>query len=370
MAVKMSEWVWASVNPTPETSMKQLKKGDMKAARKSLGKQERQNPNDVEVLTALGMYYIGAARTQMGKERWEAYQNQNKRVPEVDSALAVLKRAESLDPKNGQIMRWQSAAYQVRGDLQQAEIAARRGVELAPSEADAWNQLGSVLTEEQKYTDAERAFYTSLKLDNNAAALKNLAIISLYYRKDATRAAQYIFTYFARPESEKDLDAYKLRLDLASALVLDFNPPWASSFPPALPFADYEKRRQELADQKNAKKDAFAQEALGMLYLSRPGMVEAAEAAFTQAVQINPKLQSSWKMLALIQLRSERYENAYISLQTAIDAGADSPFFYRNLGFLEMYYKINKEAARKAWSKYLGLGGDQFSGAVRKAMGS
>jgi Flp pilus assembly protein TadD len=368
MAVKMSEWVLASVNPTPETSMKQLKKGDMKAARKSLGKQEKQNPNDVEVLTALGMYYIGQARTQMSKEHWEAYQNQKMRVPEVDSALAVLKRAESLAPKNGQVMRWQSAAWQVKGDLRQAEIAARRAVELTPNDPDLWNQLGSVLVDEQKYTDAERAFYTSLKLDNNAAAVKNLAIIALYYQKDATRAAQYIFNYFSRPESEKDFDAYKLRIDLTSALALDFNPPWSSSLPPPLPFSDYEQRRKELAAQKSLKKDAFAQEALGMLYLSSPGMAEADEAAFTQAVQINPKLQPSWKMLVLLQLSSERYDNAYISLQKAIDAGADDPFFYRNLGFLERYYKLNQAAARTAWNKYLSLGGDRFAGTVRKSM--
>jgi hypothetical protein len=70
----------------------------------------------------------------------------------------------------------------------------------------------------------------------------------------------------------------------------------------------------------------------------------------------------------VLQLSSGRYDNAYLTLKNAIDHGANAPFFYRNLGFLEMFYKIDRPAALKAWNKYLALGGDSFSLVVRKAM--
>jgi len=363
------EWIMAQVEmqlkPSPEKSEKLLKKGDMKQAKKSIQKQLREKPNDIELLILQGRYYIGAARQRMDSEHWKTYGKANA-LPELDTAVAIFRKAESLDPKEGSIPRWISIAEQLRKSLPEAETAARRAIEISPADADNWNQLGSVFIDEEQIDQAERVFLRALKINqSNASTLKNLTVLNLYYRQDAARASVFLFNYLSRKETVSDMDTYQLRTDLATAMIGDFNPPLERLSPPPLPFDEYEKRRRQIADDPRLKTDPLLQEQLGLLYMSK-GENVAAEDCFIKAIHLNAKMEPSRKMLAIMYLKDKKYENALQTMQAAVDNGGKDLFFWKNIGFLQKYFKVNQEEAKKAFNRYLAYGGDSYVERVKK----
>jgi len=362
------EWIMEQVElqlkPSPEKSEKLLKKGDMKGAKKSIQKQLREKPNDIELLILQGMYYIEAARARMDKQHWNTYGKDA--FPELDTAVAILRKAESLDPKEGSILRWISIAEQLRKSLPEAETAARRAIEISPADADNWNQLGSVFRDEEQISQAEQVFLRALKINPaNALTLKYLTVLNLYDRQDAERAAVFLFNYLSNKESVSDMDTYQLRMDLAEAMIGDFNPPLERLSPPPLPFDEYEKRRRQIADDPRLKTDPLLQEQLGLIYMSK-GENIAAEACFIKAVQLNASMEPSRKMLAIMYLKDKKYENALQTMQAAVDNGAKDLFFWKNIGFLQKYFKANPEEAKKAFNRYLAYGGDSYVERVKK----
>jgi Flp pilus assembly protein TadD len=365
------EWIIEQVEiwmkPSPEKSEKLLKQGKMNEARQSIQKQLREKPNDIELLTLQGRFYIGAARQRMNDKQWKNY-GEAGAMPELDSATAFFHKAESLDPKDSNIPRWISVAEQLRRNLPEAETYARRAVTIAPQVEDNWNQLGSVLVDEEQVSQAEKAFYNALKINQtNAAALKNLTILNLYYTKDAEKAAKFLFSFLSQKEAETDMDTYQLRTDLTTAMIGDFNQPWGKLTPPPLPFDEYEKRRAQIAANPNLNNEPLLQEQLGMLYMSR-GEAKVAELNFIGAINLNQKVESSRKMLAIIYMKDANYESALKMMEAAVENGAKDPFFWKNIGVLKKYFKANPAEANKAFSRYISLGGDTFENRIRKEM--
>jgi len=363
------EWIMEQVElqlkPSPEKSEKLLNKGNMNQAKKSIQKQLREKPNDTELLILQGRYYIGMARKRMDSQHWDTYGKTNA-LPELDTAVAIFRKAESLDSKDGSIPRWISIAEQLRRSLPEAETAARRAVEVNPADIDNWNQLGSVFIDEEQVSQAEQVFFRALKIDQkNATTLKNLTVLNLYYRQDAERAAVFLFNYLDQKETASDMDSYKLRVDLTTAMLGDFNPPLDRLSPPSLPFEEYEKRRKQIADDPRLKTDPLLQEQLGLLYMSK-GEKVAAEDCFIKAIQLNAGMEPSRKMLAIMYLKEQNYEKALQSMQAAVDNGAKDLFFWKNIGFLQKYFKANPEEAKKAFNRYLAYGGDSYIDRVKK----
>jgi len=363
------EWIMAQVElqlkPSPEKSEKLLKKGNMKQAKKSIQKQLNEKPNDIELLLLQGRYYIGAARKRMDEQHWKNYDKTNA-LPELDTAVAIFRKAESLDPQDANVPRWISIAEQLRRDSSEAETAARRAVTLNPTDVDNWNQLGSVFIDEEQISQAEQAFYRALKIDpTNAFTLKNLTILNLYYTQDAQKAASFLFNYLNQKESVSDMDSYKLRVDLTTAMFGDFNPPLERLSPPPLPFDEYEKRRRQIAEDPRLKTDPLLQEQLGLLYMSKGERI-AAEDCFIKAIQLNAGMESSRKMLAILYLKDKNYEKSLQIMLSAADNGAKDLFFWKNIGFLQKYFKANPEEANKAFNRYLAYGGDSYASRVRK----
>ncbi|GHV15418.1 hypothetical protein AGMMS49938_13610 [Fibrobacterales bacterium] len=359
------EWIIAQFKPSPEKSDKLIQKGKMSEARKSINSQLKEKPDDTELWLLQGKLYIGIARKKMDSEQWKSY-GERGALPELDSAIVFFRKAESLDPKESETLRWISIAEQMQLDLSDAEIAARRAVNLDPANPDNWNQLGSVLTDDGQISQAEQAFYNALKSDpNNAPALKNLAILNLYYTKDGERAAGFLFSFLNTKDGESDVDSYQLRVDLASAMIGDFNPPWGKLTPPPLPFEEYEKRRIAISQNPNLKDDPLLQEELGILYLSR-NENQAAEDCFVKAIQLNSSVESSRKMLGIMYMKSANYEAALKIMQIAADNGSKDPFFWKNIGVLQKYYKANAQESAKAFNKYFALGGDQYANRIRR----
>jgi Flp pilus assembly protein TadD len=365
------EWIVEQVEerlkPSPEKAEKLLQKGKMSEAKQSIHKQLREKPNDTELLILQGKYYIGIARQRMDGEHWKTYGEANA-LPELDTAISVFRKAETLNPNNGSILRWISHAEQMRLALPEAETAARRALSIDPQDPDNWNQLGSVLLDSNQVSQAEQAFYNALKIDpNNAAALRNLAVLNLYHTQDAARAAGFLFNYLDKKEAVMDMDSYKLRTDLATAMIGDFNPPLEKLSPVALSFNEYEKKRRQITDNPQLKNDPLLQEELGLLYMAK-GENVVAEDCFVKAIRLNAKMEISRKMLAIMYLKEPNYERALKIMQAAADNGARDPFFWKNIGFLQKYYKANPVEANKAFNRYFALGGDSYGNRVKKEM--
>jgi len=359
------EWIMEQFKPSPVKAEKLLQIGKMNKARNSIRKQLSEKPNDTELLVLQGKYYIGVARKRMDKQQWKSY-GEAGAMPEIDSAVAFFRRAESLNSKDGSIPRWISAAELIRGSLDEAETAARRAVSIESQDADNWNQLGSVFIAMEQISQAEQMFSNALKVSpNNATALKNLGIVNLYYTKDVPRAANFLFAFYNQKESVGDMDSHQLRTDLASAMIGDFNPPLEKLWPQALPFEEYESKRSQIAANPRLKNDYMLQEDLGLLYMSRGEML-AAEDCFIKAIHLNARAESSRKMLAIMYMKEENYEKALKIMQAAADNSTRDTFFWKNIGFLQKYYKIDHAEANRAWNRYFALGGDSYDVRVRK----
>jgi len=358
------EWIIEQFKPNPAKAEKLLQKGKMSHAKQSIKKQLRAKPNDTELLILQGKFYIGTARKRMNAEKWKSYGEENA-LPELDSALIFFRKAESLDPKDSSIPRLISITEQMKRAFPEAETAARRAVSIAPQETDNWNQLGTVLVDEGQIGQAEQAFYNALKINSNdAAALKNLVVLNLYYTKDAERAANFLFAFLKQKEAATDMDSYQLRTDLTTAMLGDFNPPLERLGPPTLPFEEYEKRRSEIAANPKLKNDPLLQEQLGLLYMSK-GEMSVAENCFIKAIHINARVETSRKMLAVMYMKEPNYEKALRVMLAAVENGAKDPFFWKNIGVLQKYFKGNFAETNKAFNRYLARGGDSFEDRIR-----
>jgi Flp pilus assembly protein TadD len=359
------QWIMEQFKPSPVKAEKFLQKGNMSKARQSIRRQLSEKPNDIELLVLQGKFYIGAARKKMDVQQWKSY-GQAGAMPELDSAVVFFRKAESMSSKDGSIPRWISAAELMRGSLDAAETAARRAISIEPQDPDNWNQLGSVLVAMELISQAEQVFSNALKIDpNNAAALKNLGILNLYYTKDVQRAANFLFAFYNQKESVGDMDSYQLRTDFAAAMIDDFNPPLENLWPQPLPFEEYESKRSRITANPKLKNDYLLQEELGLLYMSKGEML-AAEDCFIKAIHLNPRAESSRKMLAIMYMKGENYEKALGIMQSAADNSTRDPFFWKNIGFLQKYYKIDAVKANKAWNRYFALGGDFYEKRVKK----
>lgn len=363
------EWIVKQLSPSPEKAEKLLQKGNMTQARKNIAKQLNKNPTSTELLTLQGKFYIGVARKKMDKDDWKTY-GEAGALPELDSAIAFFRKAESLDPNDSSIPRWISTTEQMRRNFAEAEIAARRAVSINSQDSDNWNQLGSVLVEEEKISQAEQVFTNALKVSpNNATSLKNLAILNLYYTKDAERASKYLFAFLNKKEAKSDMDSYMLRTDLTTAMIGDFNLTWEKLSPPAIPFQEYEKRRLQITKNPKLKNNSLLQEQLGLLFMSEKEF-SIAESHFIRAVQLDKNMESSRKMLAVIYLKDAAYDKALKIMQASANNNSKDPFFWKNIGVLQKYFKANQIDALKAFNHYLALGGDSFIERVKKEVGS
>ena len=89
-----------------------------------------------------------------------AYQNSNLPV-----AIALLKRATEVDPKNKAAWNILGQAYFAQRDDAQAIAAFQKQIEVNPYDDYAYNNLGRVYWNERKYDDAVKAF--NKQLENN-----------------------------------------------------------------------------------------------------------------------------------------------------------------------------------------------------------
>jgi Tfp pilus assembly protein PilF len=111
------------------------------------------------------------------------------------------------------------------------------------------------------------------------------------------------------------------------------------------------------------------QEQLGLLFMSK-GDLTVAESHFIKAINLNEDMESSRKMLAIIYMSEPNWEKTLGIMQAAANKGSRDAFFWKNIGFLQKYYKANFKEAGKAWNRYFALGGDSYDKRIREEMQS
>lgn len=102
------------------------------------------------------------------------------------NAIRAAQDAEKADPEDAQLLEQVATLKSAAGHQGEAETAARRAVDLVPSNEEGWSQLGLVYVEEKKYDDAVNAYQHAFSLDSQDVwPLQNLAMsLAKLGRKD------------------------------------------------------------------------------------------------------------------------------------------------------------------------------------------
>jgi tetratricopeptide (TPR) repeat protein len=110
----------------------------------------------------------------------------------VAQALKVTEDALAADPDDALLHQKASALKEEAGDLAGAAAEAERAVDLLPSDAEAWSQLGIVRVRQEKYEDAAAAFVRAFDLNQQDVwPLQNLAMTLVKSGRKEKAARQF-----------------------------------------------------------------------------------------------------------------------------------------------------------------------------------
>lgn len=208
------------------------------------------------------------------------------------------------------------------GDHKGAERIYRRGLEVAPKDADLHNALGWTLFQEGRSIEAVEEYERSLEINPSSAKAHNnlaLALVDLGRLNDALGHFRQSVAIDPKPEIYSDLGATLARLGQRSdaraayqrALELDpkntsanFNMAVLLTQSGALVDAEEHYRR---AAREKANAEAY--NGLGYV-LARQDRTDEAIAAFRKAIAINPKFSAAHQNLAEALTKAGKTEEA------------------------------------------------------------
>jgi tetratricopeptide (TPR) repeat protein len=189
----------------------------------------------------------------------------------VETAAQALKVAEdalAADPDDASLRERASELKAEAGDLAGAAAEAQRAVDLLPSDAENWSQLGMVLVRQEKYEDASAAFRRAFELNRQDAwPLQNLAMALVKMnRKD---------------EAEREFRR-----------VLEVQPKFGLAWLGLGQLLEGEGKREEAASCFEKGLDNRIHHGPELATLARfcqsKGWLEAASTNFTDAITLNP----------------------------------------------------------------------------------
>ena len=312
------------------------------AAAEALYRELLQNqPDDVGALEALGVLVFQHGRAH--------------------EALPLFARAVAIRPGSARMLANLGEALRVVGRQNEALDHLRKAVAIDPTLAQSWNSLGLLAFDQRRYAEAETSYRESIRLRPKfVAAFINLGYTLLALKRIAEaaevhRAALAIdpnnpvaltslgqaLCELADPESLEEAEAVSRRalalaprspqminnlgrvlrlqgrLDEAMACNQRLSPPAARDV-----IARHDKdpaSPQHPSDPESAR--AHQQRGLALL---EENHLDKAEAAFREALRLDPTLAISWTSLARIQAELGEFEQ---SCQSARGALAVSPRF-------------------------------------------
>jgi tetratricopeptide (TPR) repeat protein len=297
-------------------------------------------------------------------------------------AVADFDRAIALDEKNYKILVVRGAIYGQMGKYPEAVADFDRAIELDPADAEAYIDLGNLLSDEhfKRYEEAEAAYRKAIELDPaDAAAHFNLGLLlqgdyfkryeeaEAAYRKaieldPADAAAHFNLGILLQGEYFKRYDeaeaAYRKAIELDPADAATYNN--LGNLLRGEHFKRYEEA--EAAYRKAFELDpahAAAHFNLGILlqgeYFKR---YEEAEAAYRKGIELDPADVAAHFNLGLL-LQGEyfkRYEEAEAAYRKAIELDPADAAAYYNLGnLLSDEHFMRYEEAEAAYRKVIEL---------------
>jgi len=304
-----------------------------------------------------------SVRSDQAQKNWKDYGSGNTEIPDEDEdklpdprltqALQILRESDSLFPGHPEISRWKGYIYQQKGMYARAEQYYRKAVSITPGNPIYLNLLGNVKVERGQYSQADYIFRQSFKADSTqAATLKNLAVVNLFYLQDSNAAMVYLQKYIAQ-EPQNDFDYLALRGEAAAIIWNRYN--GRATFAllaDTLPFTEYELKRRSLQGRLQNKATADLHLQLARLYIARR-MLAAAETELEKAWKSDEGLVEVYRLLALLQGHLGKFEPLMGSLRRGVRHAPKTPWFQRNLALLYKYYEGSCEKAWPHFVKYL-----------------
>ncbi len=148
------------------------------------------NPNDQQAMTELATQFLQINRPdltaqlsqhllQMGDKTAQVYYLDGyamQMLGKSDAAIADLENAATVDPSNMAVLAQLAGLYIGANRLTDAERIANRGITLNPTQAQAYETLGSVQAAEDKFDAARATFEKAAAMDpKNSAPLMQIA---------------------------------------------------------------------------------------------------------------------------------------------------------------------------------------------------
>lgn len=306
------------------------------------------NPNSIEAHNNLGV----------------TLHEQNK----VDEAVVAYREALAINPNSSDVHHNLGFALHEKGDLDEAIACFGRSIELAPSFVDAHINLGTAWKDKGDLSRAEACFEKASELDPASAdARHNLGFMRLEQGDAATAITLFEDALRLRslyPEAHNNLgSALKAQGNLDDAVAayraaIQQDPRYVSAHN-NLAIAQIEQSR--LNEAEASVREAIrlqpgfapAHVTLANLYMARAKTLHLAEAeaAAGEAVKLDPELAEARRLLSLILVRSEKFNDAAVEAKQATELRPQSADLKANLA--DVYLKGRrldeaKSAARAA----------------------
>jgi len=196
-------------------------------------------------------------------------------------------------------------------DLEGAEQAYRRVLEITPVDLDALNNLGLLLFRKKQYQEAETLFEKLLGLNPTSISTKLNLGAAAAKSGDLHRAIE-AWKEVVRAEPKR----IAVRLDLANGL-------WEQG--------DFDAARYHYLQVLAVEKDnAEALNGVGLCYL-KAGKLPQAEAAFRSSLEVNQKMIGAYNNLAVTLQRMNHVADAIKVLERALTISPDNEDIRTNL---------------------------------------
>ena len=240
--------------------------------------------------------YLSAAvkKDQGNAKLWRNLGSAYAMGDDFDNAILCFERALKRDPKDTKSLYNLSLVNGWKGSLNDAESAAKKGLELKPDHAGLHSSLGNIYADQNKEDAALVEYDTALKL-NPKDAITHFNKGGLLFKRRALRLAEEEYTEVLRL-TPKDVEAAQ---NLAAVYILQDR------------LADAEKLNRWVVKQKPKDEDTLenAYFNLGIIY-DRQNKLEQALNMYKLALQVAPWDAAAYVNTAVILERLKRRNEA------------------------------------------------------------
>ena len=243
--------------------------------------------------------------------------------------------------------------YYTAGDLEKAEAACKRAIELKDDQAFAHLNLGLIYMDKEMFGQAEQEFTKELAL--NKASNKALFNLGILHHKEGMH-------YLGRNELQKAAEAFnKAEADWRENLRLNPNEPLVHNqlgllYMDKKMYAEAETEfRKELAFNPGSTRTVFN---LGLLYYDMNKLNEA-EDLWLKVLKINPREQMVYNNLGFLYVKKNMLPEAERAFRSEIAVNPTSHTALFNLGLL--YSKQGRfQEAEQCWKRVIEVKPDKI----------